>query len=61
MSNLTVTLRNASGANPGSMVLATFVNPDSPALGEYDGGTDVQVHPLRGWGAGAGDVGISSI
>ena len=33
MSNLTVTLRNASGGNPGSTVLATFVNPDSPALG----------------------------
>ena len=32
MSNLTVTLRNASGDNPDSMVLATFVNPDSPAL-----------------------------
>ena len=32
ISNLTVTLRNASGTDPGSMVLATFVNPDSPAL-----------------------------
>ena len=34
MSNLTVTLRNVSGDNPGSMVLATFVNPDSPALSD---------------------------
>ena len=32
MSNLTVTLRNASGNNPSSTVLATFTNPDSPAL-----------------------------
>ena len=32
MSNLTVTLRNASGTDPGSMTLATFMNPDSPAL-----------------------------
>ena len=32
MSNLTVTLRNASGTDPGSMILATFENPDSPAL-----------------------------
>ena len=32
MSDLTVTLRNASGDDPGSTVLATFVNPDSPAL-----------------------------
>ena len=32
MSNLTVTLRNASGNDPSSTVLATFVNPDSPAL-----------------------------
>ena len=34
MSNLTVTLRNASGNNPGSRVLATFENPDSPALSD---------------------------
>ena len=33
MSDLTVTLRDASGNDPDSMVLATFVNPDSPALG----------------------------
>ena len=32
ISNLTVTLRNVSSGNPGSMVLATFVNPDSPVL-----------------------------
>ena len=32
MSNLTVTLRNASGTDPGSRILATFINPDSPAL-----------------------------
>ena len=31
MSDLTVTLRNASGNDPDT-VLATFVNPDSPTL-----------------------------
>ena len=34
ISEHTVTLRNASGGNPGSMLLATFVNPSSPTLGE---------------------------
>ena len=33
ISEHTVTLRNASGGNPGSMLLATFVNPSSPTLG----------------------------
>ena len=32
ISNFAASLRNASGSNPGEMVLATFVNPDSPTL-----------------------------